>query len=167
VLRTVALSGNLADSGGGPAMSFVSVGAPSINDAGEIAFTGMAQQTGQAAQGGVWSEGGGLGVRLLALNGNAMPGIAGGSYSGLESSFPSINEAGQTTYRAFAPTGGSITTSNNSAMWVAAPGQTPVLRQRKGDVAPGAAGGVFDTLSDVLRQRYSAFNNAGQITGFD
>jgi hypothetical protein len=163
-LRTVALTGQSADSGGGDPLNFTETGLATINEIGQVAFIAFAQAEGRAAVGGVWSEGGGQGLRLVALDGRSAPGIAGGIYTGLSETFPLINDEGEVVFRARLVTAPGITTNNNSGIWIADAGQTPTLVLREGDNAPGApAGAVFTDQTDVAGQRFSVFNNQGQV----
>ena len=167
-LRTVAITGDLADSNVATSMTFTQLGPPSINDDGEVAFSASAIEPGQTQRGGVWAEHGDASPQLIALNGDPAPGIPNAIYADLELSYPSINDSDKVAFRARFPLTTGITSTNNSAVYVMSWDGPPVAVQREGSVAPGGpTGGIFSDLNDVIRQRDSKFNELGQITGVD
>lgn len=83
-MRTVAFSGQSAPSGDGDALTFDQLGGATINDDGEVALVARAHVTGQPIAGGVWSEGGGNGLELVAFDGRIAPGVTNGLFSGLD-----------------------------------------------------------------------------------
>src|SRR4051812_4913943 len=162
--RTVALTGHSADSAGGDPLTFTQMGLATLNQQGQTALVALAQATGQLATAGIWSEAEGQGLRLLALDGRPAPGVSGGIYAGISETYPLINDAGQIAFHARLVTGGAITSTNNTGIWIADAGQTPVLVLREGDSAPGApAGAVFEDQTAVVTQRFSVFNELGQV----
>jgi hypothetical protein len=163
-MRTVALTGQSADSAGGTPMAFAQMGLATINENGEVALLATAQPSGQAVGGGVWSEGGGEGLRLIAFDGREAPGVTGGIYTSLSETYPLINNQGQTAFRSRLAITSGITTLNDTCVWVADAGGVPTLVLREGDSAPGAApGAVFLDHTDVIGQRFSVFNNLGEV----
>ena len=90
-VRTVALVGEMADSAGGEPLNFLQFGTATINRYGEVALLARAQKTDLTTADGVWSEGGGQGLRLVALDGRAAPGVTGGIYTTMIGNFPIIN----------------------------------------------------------------------------
>ena len=163
-MRTVAFTGQAADSGGGEPLSFSQFGTATINRYGEVALLARSQKADLTTADGVWSEGGSQGLRLVALDGRPAPGVEGGIFTTMIGNYPIINDAGQVLIRARLAAAPGITGTNNSGVWIADAGQVPTLVLREGDMAPGAsAGAVFAEQSDVFGQRYSAFNNQGQV----
>lgn len=162
-LRTVALSGRPAPSGDGDPLTFDQIGVATLNDQGRVALVARAHATGQLIAGGIWSEGGGAGLELVAFDGRTAPGVAGGVFSGLDGYYPLINNAGQTLFRGRLATAPGITGTNNSGAWIADPSTAPTLVVREGEIAPGTSTGVFSEQSDVNGSRYSGFNDAGQF----
>lgn len=162
-LRTVAFSGQAAPSGDGDALNFDQLGGATINDDGEVALVARAHVTGQPIAGGVWSEGGGNGLELVAFDGRIAPGVTNGLFSGLDGNYPLINNAGQTLFRGRLAAAAGITGTNNSGAWIANPGAAPTLVVREGEIAPGTATGVFSEQSDVNGSRYSGLNDSGQF----
>jgi hypothetical protein len=163
-LRTVAFTGRAADAGGGTSLTFAQMGFATINENAEVALIAAAQPSSGPLAAGIWSEGGDDGLRLVALDGHAAPGISGGIIGALVETFPLINNQGQTTFRSRLAIVPGITTLNDSCVWIANPGGSPTLLLREGNSAPGApAGAVFSTQTDGFSQRYSVFNNLGQV----
>lgn len=162
-LRTVAFSGQSAPSGDGDALTFDQLGGATINDDGEVALVARAHVTGQPIAGGVWSEGGGNGLELVAFDGRIAPGVTNGLFSGLDGNCPLINNAGQTLFRGRLAAAAGVTGTNNSGAWIASPGAAPTLVVREGEIAPGTTTAVFSEQSDVVGSRYSGFNDTGQL----
>jgi hypothetical protein len=163
-LRTVAFTGQVAEAGGGTPLTFTQFGFATINENAEVAIIAAAQPSSGPVAAGIWSEGGGDGLRLVALDGHAAPGIAGGIIGALSETYPLINDQGQTVFRSRLAIVPGITTANDSCIWIADPGEAPTLVLREGNSAPGApAGAVFSTQTDVVGQRFSVFNNFGQV----
>ncbi len=88
----------------------------------------------------------------LALEGNAAPGAAGGTFSFLFT--PALNSAGQAAF--FATVTGSA-----SSQGIFRSSGTPVALARADDAAPGAAGGTFSGFGSS-----PALNSAGQAAFF-
>lgn len=137
-LRTVAISGQAAPGTGVGLFSTFSP--PVINDRGETAFFGNLRSTSQVpstAREGIWSEGGGGGLKLLARQGSAAPGTpAGVTFSGLNRlEGPVINDAGHTAFAATI-SGAGVNAVNGTGIWSSATG-TVAIEMRTGDIAPG------------------------------
>jgi hypothetical protein len=163
-MRTVAITGQAADSGGGEPLSFSQFGTATINGYGEVALLARSQQADLTTADGIWSEGGGQELRLVALDGRPAPGVDGGTFANMIANYPIINDAGQVLFRARLADAPGITGTNNSGVWIADAGQSPDLVLREGAMAPGAStGAVFAEQADVFGQRYSAFNDQGQV----
>ncbi len=168
-LRTVALTGDAAP-GTGSGVSFPSFfGVPVLNDAGQTAFTGFLTGTGVIFSNnfGIWSEGGGAGLALVARAGNVAPGTGGDSFTtpfSSQSTFsiPVLNDAGQTAFV------GSITDtragglSNNRGIWSEGGGAGLALVTRAGNVAPGANGAIFFNRGSDEFSSHPVLNSAGK-----
>ncbi len=87
-LRTVAFSGDTAP---GTTDSFANVFGPVLNNAGQTAFRGRLNNSGD----GIWSEGGGSGLALVARSGDNAPGTSE-NFTDLYD--PALNNAGQTAF---------------------------------------------------------------------
>ena len=132
----------------------------SINSSGEIAFSSFLAGTdiNSNNNSGVWSEGGGNGLTLVAREGNAAPGTNSGvSYKNFNDVV--LNDSGQTAFSGFL-TGTGISNSNNRGIW--AMGESGLtLVAREGHEAPGTEGANFTSNfgSDLVS---IAINIAGQ-----
>ena len=131
---------------------------PVINGAGQTAFGGQLTGAGVtfANRRGIWSEGGGLGLALVAREGSQAPGTDDGVNFTLIST-PVLNGAGQVAFRASLD-GAGVDNTNIEGIWSEGGGSGLALVARKGDPAPGTAVGVnfSNFLSPVI-------NGAGQI----
>jgi hypothetical protein len=146
----------------GAGVNFSFFDTPLLNGAGQTAFIGHLSGAGvtSANMRGIWSEGGGSGMALVARMGNPAPGTAASvSFSGFSFAAPVLNAAGQTAFF------GSLTgtSANNEGIWSEGGGSGLALVVRKGDPAPGTAAGVsFSGFFDPV------LNGGGQtaFTGF-
>lgn len=157
-LALVARTGSQAP-GTDPGVNFRSLDStPKLNDAGQMAFRGGLTGTGvtSANDFGIWSEGGGSGLALIAREGDNAPGTTNGvNFSFLIN--PELNGAGQTAFRGEL-TGPGVTDANTSGIWSEGGGSGLALVARSGDPAPGTPDGVnFGNFSDPV------LNGAGQI----
>ncbi len=156
-LALIARSGNAAP-GTGAGVKFSIFEKPVLNNAGQMAFFGSLTGTGVTTfnNRGIWSEGGGSGLALVARGGNAAPGTdAGVNFIGFFD--PVINDLGQIAFRGIV-TGTGVTSSNDYGIWSQGGGSGLSLIAREGDAAPGTGPGVsFSFLNDPV------FNGAGQI----
>jgi hypothetical protein len=165
-LRPVALESASADNGGiGEALSFTAFSLPTINRHGEVAFTALVQSAVVPSRGGVWSDAGGDGLKLVVLDGREAPGVPNGVFSNIQDTYGLINDQGQTAFRGRLVTASGITAFSNSGIWIASAGGSTELILREGDQAPPTAGvgAVFNDTGDVAGNRYSAFNNQGRV----
>ena len=91
---------------------------------------------------GIWSEGGGSGLALVAREGNAAPGVgAGVQFSGFSSNGPlALNSLGRTAFIGFL-TGTGVNTTNQGGIWREEAGSGLALVIRAGDHAPGTGAG--------------------------
>ena len=146
-LALVAREGSTAP---GTSDSFRSFGVPVLNDAGQTAFHGELNSFG--AHRGIWSEGGGSGLALVAREGNAAPGT-GDNFSSFDS--PVLNNAGQTAFRGVLNSSGGT----DLGIWSEGGGSGLALVAREGNAAPGTSDNFAALFSPVL-------NDAGQTAFF-
>lgn len=140
----------------GPGVRFESMMVPLVDDDGRVAFrASLSSGTGgvtTANRAGIWSEGGGMGLRLVARQGSPAPGTGNANFSLFN---PIVfNRAGQLAFRAQLDTG---STSNDRGIWLES-GTTLALVARAGGSAPGAGPGV--TFRDFLQPLLS---DAGRV----
>ncbi|MEZ6193654.1 MAG: hypothetical protein R3C45_20620 [Phycisphaerales bacterium] len=147
-----------------PGVTFNAVGAPLLNNTGQIAF--LATLTGTGITGtnnrGIWMGHPGT-LQLTARTGDAAPGTEPGLvFSNL--TYPSINDAGQVAF--FANINGpGITNSNNSGIWTG-PSAAPQLLIREGAAAPGNEPGVvFSGFGGPSLNRAGNVAFYGVVTG--
>lgn len=156
--RTVALTGLSAPIGIGGDTTYRFFGRPSLNEHGKVAFIADLMSPTADIRVGVFSEGGGSGVELLALQGENVPGVMGATYNNLFSADPAINDLGQvlfyTTMEGTAPFEGE-------GIFITPAGGIPQLILQGNDEAPGTVG-RFGTLFSTWLS--SKFNNVGQVT---
>ena len=159
----VALEDNVAP-GTGPGVRYNGFLPPVLNGAGQTAF--IARLTGPgvnaANDSGLFSEGAGSigNPGLVARTGDAAPGTAPGvNYESFESNRPTLNDAGQTAFRA-GLTGVGVNGTNNSGIYseTAGPIGSPGLIARTGNAAPDTDTGVRYSFL-----RNPSLNGAGQI----
>ncbi len=107
---------------------------------------------------GIWSEGGGSGLVLVARSGNEAPGTPEGVYFHfISGATPALNNAGQTAFSG-GLTGTRVDGSNDRGLWSEGGGSGLALVTRSGNQAPGTPEGVhFRFFSGA-----TALNNAGQ-----
>ena len=135
---------------------------PAFNDSGQTVFRGTLSGPDVDIHNnkGIWSEGAGNGLALIAREGNAAPNSANGViFSNLDSYFdPGINGEGQTVFRGTL-TGPGIDSGNNRGVWLDG-GETGLgLFALNGDTAPGIPSGeTFIRFSSD-----PVINNAGQV----
>jgi hypothetical protein len=153
--RVVALTGDSAPGTGGEDFwGFPTI--PDLTNSGSTAFHGGIFDGGINApdNAGVWSEGTGGGLSLIARKGSNAPGTSDNFYS-FGGNPIYINETGQTAFGA--STGDGSISPHRAGIWSEGAGGGLELVAREGDVAPGTNGSTFDTLN------INAFNNAGQL----
>jgi hypothetical protein len=139
-----------------PALTFRSVGSPSINDAGQIAFPGRLTGPGvdDTNNDGLWAGTPGA-ILPVIREGDPAPRLADGTTFGF--SFKAIiNHSGRLAFGAFlSDPQGELTLS----IWTGTAGNLELVA-RGGEPAPGTEPGVVfrpRTMGDI------AFNNAGQL----
>ena len=153
-----------------------------LNSAGQTAFWGRVVGPGVTGgnDGGIWSEGGGGGLALVAREGEPAPGMpVGVNFAGFDSVVPVLNGEGQAAFKGWL-TGAGVTASNNRGIWAEDASGVLTLIAREGDVmdvddGPGIDFRVIDTLSFLPASNFSgtqsgnedglpsAFNDKGQV----
>lgn len=156
-VRTVALTGDSAQ-GTGPGVTFNTFGKPVLNEAGQTAFRGfvVGTEVDGSNNGGIWSEGGGVGLEMIAREGSAAPGMPEGTnFESFED--PVLNNIGQTAFRSEL-TGSAVTSSDDSTLWSEGRGLGLELIAREGGSAP-------DTPADVNFSQFSdpVLNDSGRV----
>ena len=139
----------------------ISAGLPVLNGAGEVAFVGSLTGTGVdfINNEGIWSEGGGSGLSLVAREGNQAPGTASGvNFFGFKS--PVLNLAGQTAFRGRL-IGTGVDNSNDFGIWSEGGGSGLALVAREGNPSPGTTSGVY-----FSHFRAPVLNGAGHTAFF-
>ena len=136
-LTLVAREGDMAPGAGGDIFLQLDVfrGSPLLNDLGQIAFHGFLNSS-SSTNSGIWLEGGGSGLALVAREGDAAPGAGGANFSGFND--PRLNDLGQTAFRGFLSSG-----FTDAAIWSEGGGNGLALVAREGDMAPGTNGDTF------------------------
>ena len=122
---------------------------PTINDAGHVSFFGRLTGPGVTAANdqGLWSEGGGNGLRLVAREGDAAPGTGPGVnfrvLGGANNQFymPQIGGGGHSIFYSTL-IGTDVTIANDTGVWSEGGGMGLRLLGREGDQAPGLDAGV-------------------------
>jgi len=151
-----------ADDGIGGISTYGAFGTVTLNNIGQVAFLAELLPGDAGTTAGIWSEGDGLGAKLVAVDGGAAGGIDGAIFENLITTLPFINNAGQTLFRGRLDTGpGGVTTSDNSGIWIASAGEAPQLVLREGDLVPGSTSVRFGAQDGFDRQ-FATFNNVGQ-----
>ncbi len=149
-----------------------------INGDNQLAF--FSSLSGPGNRGGVWSEGGGNGLQLVALQGDQAPGVELGSVflsfqenAVLGLSFaPVLNGNGQTAFMAIL-SGSGINNSNDIGIWAEDDSGSLNLIARKGDTIDVSNGLGTDLRTvqnlNFVREtgnedgRASGFNDLGQL----
>jgi hypothetical protein len=156
----LARKGSPAPAGAGVNYSNFGFETHAINTSGKGAFSCELTGTGVTFENdrGLWSGAPGS-VALLAREGDPAPGTgAGVTY--LDNNFsgtPAINAAGQCVFHAALTGPGVVTNTNQTGLWLGAPGSVALL-MRGGDHAPGTPAGVNFLFPDGS----PAINAAGQ-----
>ena len=128
-VTTVALSGDTAP---GTGDSFTFLDSPALNNAGQTAFLGFLNSS-ITTDGGIWSDGGGSGLALVAREGNTAPGTSD-NFTFFDNA-PVLNNAGQTAFLGFLNSSGAT----NSGIWSEGGGSGLALVARAGNTAPGTS----------------------------
>ena len=141
---------------------FTGLGAPVMNDAGQIAFTAFFGLADAGANTGIWSTGSGA-LALVARGGMAAPGMAAGVIFDdiVDSDVHVINGAGHTAFPALL-SGSGIDGSNNRSLWSEGSGSLKLVA-REGTQAPGTESGVVFAEGTAFQP---SINGAGQVAFF-
>ncbi len=164
-LRTVALSGNAAPGTNGN-VNFsgfgFGFGAPVLNDAGQTAFRGFltGDEVSASNNSGIWSEGGGDGLALVARAENVAPETDGARFSSSEFGTPVLNNAGQTAFFGIVQQNTEASNHNRAGIWSEGGGLGLALAARAGNVAPETGGANFSYFGFGI---IPPLNNAGQL----
>jgi hypothetical protein len=137
-----------------------------INSSGQVAFeAGLAGgDTTTANNSGIWLGSSPSTLTLVARKNDPAPGT-GDTFSFLNN--PLTNSAGQVAFTANILTGGSVTTANDTGLWVGAPGSLNLLA-RTGNQAPGTiSGDTFATIGSPTLNSTGAAAFIGTIAGTD
>ncbi|MCH8839967.1 MAG: PEP-CTERM sorting domain-containing protein, partial [Planctomycetes bacterium] len=129
--------------------------------AGQTAFLGLLTGTGVDGTNnhGIWSEGGGAGLALVAREGDSAPGTPSGvNFRGF-CCVRVLNGAGQTAFLGTL-TGTGVTSSNDRGIWSEGGGAGLALVAREGDSAPGTPSGVNFRTFNI--PNIPVLNGAGQ-----
>jgi hypothetical protein len=125
---------------------------PNLNDAGQITFAASLRTTptGTTSAGsGIWMRGANGTVTLLARDGNAAPGVTGGTFASMVR--PALNNAGEYAFSATMAVAGAVTDANNAGVWIARDGNPLSLLVREDTHAPGTGAAVaFATFSELV-----------------
>jgi hypothetical protein len=146
-LETEALAGMNA-TGFPPGAKFQSLGTPATNIDSRTVFNGTAAFTGANAtnNGGIWILDSGSTSLLVRTGANA---TGGGVFSALGE--PLVDNVGRVTFIGSLRVGvGGVSTKNATGIWqISATGNLSLLA-RAGSAAPGAAGTVFSTFTNLV-----------------
>ena len=149
-LALLAREGSMAP---GTSNNFSLLGNLALNNAGQTAFSGLLNSGSSATDGGIWSEGGGSGLALIAREGSVAPGTSNNfsRFGGLV-----LNDRGQTAFSGESSSGRGRPTRG---IWSEGGGSGLALIAREGSVAPGT-GGTFSYFTKLV------LNDAGQTAFF-
>jgi hypothetical protein len=129
-----------------PGGTFGIVMAPSLNNAGDVAFTGD-MRVGADARGGIWSSSGGV-LTPLALTGQAGP-MTGDLRFQAFSNTPFINAQGSVVFWAALDTTPRSFEFYDVGLWMADAGGNLKELAREGWEAPGTDGAIFAALNTL------------------
>ena len=154
--QLIAREGNAAP-GTTAGVNYLTLGVPTLNDTGQIAFTTRLTGTGvTGANDAALYAGTLVSPQLVARSGDAAPGTGAGVNYFIPGA-PALNDVGQVAY--FAALAGSVTPGVDDEAVYAGNFASPQLIARRGDAAPGAAAGV--NFSDFAFG--PSLNDAGQV----
>jgi hypothetical protein len=133
-LRTAALSGQSAPDTGDNFSGFTANYSPSLNNLGQVAFIGQV-----GTEHGIWTEGGGSGLKLVALSGQQAAGAAVGvNFSNFQLLHgPVLSDGGHTAFLS-GLSGDGVTSTNNMGIWRELNGEMSLVA-KKGSNAPGTS----------------------------
>ncbi len=160
-MTLVARAGEVAP---GTSDNFTRFVSPTLNDVGQMAFQGRLNSNSNSH--GIWSEGGGSGLALVARAGEVAPGTSD-TFSHL--GFPVFNDAGQTAFSGGLRDSAYIT----DGIWAEDQAGVLTLIARAGELldVDDGPGTDFRTIRDLnfsdgtdsQTGRPSSFNNLGQL----
>lgn len=130
---------------------------PTLNNSGQSAFRATLSGAGvtTANDDGVWSQKLGL-LGLIARAGNVAPGTpAGINFASFTAGLPSINDAGNVSFRALVA-GAGVTTANDTGLWVERSGSVALVAREGNQAAGLEAGTTYGSFSEPV------LNSAGQ-----
>ena len=135
---------------------------PSINNAGQVAWSGQVKISSTDRRQGIFIGDPVIGTVFAVQQGDQAPGCpAGQTFNSLGR--PLINRLGQVAFWG-SVTGSGVDSSNNLGIWVVSPDGDSWLVARKGDQAPGTPAGVTIAAFDDIRDDfYINFNGVGQV----
>jgi len=151
------------DDGGVFATFFSGANAPSVNDLGEIAFAAGLDHT--LKWQGIFSEGGGNGLKLVARIGDAPPGIP--SATALHFLYdPRLNNAGQVSFLSVIA-GPGIDSTNDGVIWTGDAAGLDIVA-REGAPAPGTGEGAWFSDFDHYKTTWAMpiINGVGHVAFF-
>lgn len=159
--RTVALEGTPAP-GTEMGVNFHSALIPNeISSSGQTAFRGNLTGATTSTNSGIWSEGGGTGLELIARAGSQAPGADPDVFFNRFVSSPALSNSGHTAFEATL-IGPGVTTANDRGVWSDGGGSGLALVARTGFHAPGTDLDVnfsdFDARHDILE-----LNDSGHV----
>ncbi len=167
-LELIARAGRTAPGTGSGVRYFV-FSSPFINGTGQTAFLAFLNGTGVNGSNdvGIWSEGSGLGVALVAREGNPAPGTQPGiSFSRFDRYI--INAGGQVAI-AGRLDGTGVDITNDRGIWAEDQAGTLQLIAREGDLldVDDGPGTDFRTISDISLGGISTGNDDGRPSGMN
>lgn len=136
---------------------------PSVNIKGDVAFRAAYANQGPE---GIWAERGASGLQVVAVNGQAAPGIPGKTFEYFGPSNPGVNAEvgslifnnnGQVLFRA--TLAGSTSVFNNDGLWLADPVTGTKFIAKSGGTLPGSSRQVVQ-----IEYSRSALNDEGDVT---
>jgi hypothetical protein len=165
-IHVVALSGNQAP-GLPEGIQFLGVGAPVLNNAGEVVFVGLAGPQGAGIQetiSGIWLADVPGNVTLLFPEGEQAPGTPSGAVF-LSFFLPILNDRGEIAFNGFLKIGqGGVDDSSDEGQWGPGASGALVLLAREGSQAEGApVGANFRTFSFANLNAGPVMNDSGEI----
>jgi hypothetical protein len=116
---------------------------PAINASGLVAFRGTLMVGGAVTTSndtGVWAMPPAASMTLVAREGDAAAGTSGATYTSVGD--PLLLSGSTVALPASLLVGGTVTTTNDSGLWVGTPGSLQLF-MREGDNAPGAGGATY------------------------
>lgn len=156
-LELIAREGYLAPGTGANFDRLLADSGIALNEKGQTAFSFTLTGPGvdSTNDSGIWSEGNGSGLELVAREGNLAPGTSAHFDRFVIAGLPQLNDLGRMAFLADL-TGPGIDSSNNRGIWSNVGGNGLQLVVRKGHATPGAGNIVFGNVGSPR------INNNGQ-----